>query len=61
MRGRQDGYEDGRTDGYVSEWNIFEDYGLDEMLFYGDSWDDHGERESEVYTEAYSYGYDEGF
>ena len=45
----------------MSEWNIFEDYSLDEMLFYGDSWDDHEETESEVYTAAYGYGYDEGF
>ena len=61
IRGRQDGYSSGRSDGYVSQWNIFEDFSLDEILFYGDSWDDKEETESEFYRVAYSYGYDEGF
>ena len=59
--GRLDGYEDGRYDGYVSMWNIFEDLELDEALFYGNSWDDQSDFENEYYVTAYYYGYDEGF
>ena len=61
IRGRQDGYDDGRADGYVSDWNIFEDFDLDEMLFYWNSYDDRDDSESDAYVVAYNYGYDEGF
>ena len=61
IEGRKDGYEDGRTDGYVTEWNIFTDFEMEELLFYGNSWDLDAEEKGEIYWQAYQLGYDEGF
>ena len=61
IEGRKAGYKDGRTDGYVSEWNIFTDFEMEELLFYGANWDISAEQKGGAYWLAYQFGYDEGF
>ena len=61
IAGRKAGYEDGHKDGYVSEWNIFTDFEMEELLFYGNNWDLLAEELGEYYWLAYQFGYDEGF